>query len=1333
LDLSRVTVRVQGTGEGGADPVTLTLAERDGNVWSDTAVPAGSYTVEASNPGTLVGAAPVTVVAGQLAQVTVTLGASPKTARRFTVHFRFDSAFVEPCMRRVLEEVADEALVAFEEKLLVVGHTDESGSGAYNQSLSERRARSVFAMLTFGRSDADRARAIEEWEALRRDRSGSGATINDAWGVREYQHMLQDLRFYPGAVDGVRGPLTRDAVRAYRCSKGLPDGDDVDDATWTELIIDYLDRSRRSTVLDSRLFPNCDGEVLKWLGCGEQDPILQGRRVWRPNRRTELLLVNDESLPCQVPEPVTFALPQPGAVATRWCLGPGDPDDRCCFAVPAATTCAGADPRLWCRQRAREGTITVTGTIRREMPDGTLEPVPGQRFVLLDPDGRFWADEGGDGEGQPARTARQPQRPDDPPAGSFEFPELPPGFYHLEVITPPNAPVLVKLGATLDEVADGEIRGNSVCKLLTEDDSNLDVIIVNAPVLREIRLPVAVHLMTALEGDEIRRCTRPAGEVVQTTSRTRGEVQEALREANRIWRQARVRFELTDMVRATYAHSQAGRCEVDRDEFNLLLDRCAYSNVVNVLFFGDLEGESRAGFGLSFEDGVASGRSGCAVTDRIQSPGPGAPHDERLTPEQLAESLAHVLGLYLDLDPLDPTPDHAGRLMLRASGPAGGDRELVTSEVERARSSRAASPPCVPLSLSVTGATRMGGSLSDRFLAVRSAGEVVVEAVLPTRLLAPGAGTLTLNGQPVQRLVIDRAAPATTEVTAVYTPASGGEPMSARVIVHVTSFELEVEGARESAPGSGRFVTFDDPTDLVRITAELSHRPFCIPDDLIDWTRGLPSANPQLRLVRKEGPREVEVSATVTEATRSVTIAVTRFALRVEGAGVRRVAPDSNEFAAVRGDGFVTVIAEVDPLPDPLPPDFLTWQGGQEVPGAPLRRRVRRQEIDQTPVRATIAGTTREVVITVFEVVLTRHAAPLGDAVDRVQIEGIVNAALGDVHRGNLLPFQRASLFRARASVPGRPAGVQVVIASLISERFGGGNIEPPMDIALRRTAANSDHFLSLPILAVSQAIDRTDITLPSPPDLEVARAQAGGRIRLDASNAFQLGGLGVDTVRVRGRVVHLFVQSFADSGINAQTIRDHIARANRIWAQAGVEIKERVRGGNPDGVRAGVPTPAGLTVLDTLAFPSPLTDDERRLLGILPGGPTRSDTANDLNIYYVQSFINPETGTVPGATGRAYAAESYTEIDEPDETGIAISGSSGPSGELFAHEIGHHLLREWPGSEHQDLASPPQDWPPNDNVMRASVGAGSENVHPTQVQNIADHTEDHPHVLQLE
>lgn len=59
------------------------------------------------------------------------------------VSFDFDSATVKPTFKPTLDKVAD--IVSRYEKtdMVVIGHTDSTGSASYNQTLSENRARSV--------------------------------------------------------------------------------------------------------------------------------------------------------------------------------------------------------------------------------------------------------------------------------------------------------------------------------------------------------------------------------------------------------------------------------------------------------------------------------------------------------------------------------------------------------------------------------------------------------------------------------------------------------------------------------------------------------------------------------------------------------------------------------------------------------------------------------------------------------------------------------------------------------------------------------------------------------------------------------------------------------------------------------------------------------------------------------------------------------------------------------------------------------------------------------------------------------------------------------------
>lgn len=227
-DVSTATVNLEGTQDDGTQ-LSRTLSNRTNNVWNDDAVPLGSYTVKATLTGSpaMVGTADAKINEGQTTQVSITLQPGALLATEFVVHFRFDKAFVEPCMREVLRQVVDHAAAHPDQKLVVAGHTDlvgspkdPSGPDPYNQSLSERRARAVYAFLTFGR---DKDNALAEWTALRQKQTGQPKTLADNWGTQQYQHMPQDLGFYPGNVEGLEGKLTQDqAVTAAACHILLP-------------------------------------------------------------------------------------------------------------------------------------------------------------------------------------------------------------------------------------------------------------------------------------------------------------------------------------------------------------------------------------------------------------------------------------------------------------------------------------------------------------------------------------------------------------------------------------------------------------------------------------------------------------------------------------------------------------------------------------------------------------------------------------------------------------------------------------------------------------------------------------------------------------------------------------------------------------------------------------------------------------------------------------------------------------------------------------------------------------------------------------------------------
>lgn len=490
FDFSRVTVTVKGTTAEGED-LDRTLSNRNNNIWTEEDFPPGNYTAEAvvtSSPQ-MRDSKSVEVRAGETANVTLVLRQGVTVAKTFMIHFRFDSAFVEPCMMHVLKQVAEFSSANSSDKFLVVGHTDLSGSTAYNQSLSERRARSSFSALRFGN---DNQAAVDEWNAIRRTRS-SGVSLGDSWGTREYQQMLQDLGFYKGAIDGQHGPGTDAAVKEFQTANTLtPDGN-VGDGTWPVLIRHYLAQYNLS-VADDRLLPNCSGESLKWLGCSELDPVRNTPNAWRPNRRSEFFFVQDTSLPADVPEPVTFNLPAPGAVNNGWCLNPGNVTSRCCFVEPhlqpRMETCS-PNRSPWVRQPAEpQPVFAVKGSIH--FSDGT--PYNGD-YVLIAPDGEFM-----DGE-VPVSTGSQragtPFKGTTAADGSFSYASdntkhKRPGIFTLEV---DGDFVVRNRDASLTEA-----KGPITCKRLASDTDSFDVIVVPqalANIIPSITAPSAVVVKKA--------------------------------------------------------------------------------------------------------------------------------------------------------------------------------------------------------------------------------------------------------------------------------------------------------------------------------------------------------------------------------------------------------------------------------------------------------------------------------------------------------------------------------------------------------------------------------------------------------------------------------------------------------------------------------------------------------------------------------------------------------------------------------------------------------------------------------------------------------------------
>jgi N-acetyl-anhydromuramyl-L-alanine amidase AmpD len=182
-------------------------------------------------------------------------------------------------------------------RLVVIGHTDTSGSRSYNQTLSEDRAKNVHAVLTGDR---------DGWAAACQARH----RVEDWQRILEWVHEAHGWDCDPGGVDDVYGPMSQGARERFRARyndefggsltvRGPQREDDwraffdLYDVSLAQLLgvpVSELPGLRQRLTL---LSPPT-------LGCGEQWPK-EGRSVdnlrSEVNRRVELVFFDDGEIP----------------------------------------------------------------------------------------------------------------------------------------------------------------------------------------------------------------------------------------------------------------------------------------------------------------------------------------------------------------------------------------------------------------------------------------------------------------------------------------------------------------------------------------------------------------------------------------------------------------------------------------------------------------------------------------------------------------------------------------------------------------------------------------------------------------------------------------------------------------------------------------------------------------------------------------------------------------------------------------------------------------------------------------------------------------------------
>ncbi|HLL23523.1 MAG TPA: carboxypeptidase regulatory-like domain-containing protein [Kofleriaceae bacterium] len=154
-------------------------------------------------------------------------------------------------------------------RVLIVGHADRQGDAAYNEHLSEERARAIAAFLTD---------AVDAWM-----RHYQGTPHSARWGTREDQHMLSALGYYAGAITDTPTAESSAALAAYQGEHGLAATGTANEATRRALVTEYMGQ-------DGTSLP--PGTPIVTHGCGENHPEVataDGAAEQR-NRRVEMFL-----------------------------------------------------------------------------------------------------------------------------------------------------------------------------------------------------------------------------------------------------------------------------------------------------------------------------------------------------------------------------------------------------------------------------------------------------------------------------------------------------------------------------------------------------------------------------------------------------------------------------------------------------------------------------------------------------------------------------------------------------------------------------------------------------------------------------------------------------------------------------------------------------------------------------------------------------------------------------------------------------------------------------------------------------------------------------------
>ncbi|MBN2037193.1 MAG: peptidoglycan-binding protein [Chitinispirillaceae bacterium] len=222
--------------------------------------------------------------------VTVDMRAAVWCIRMYGFYFETEKCFLLPAAMKGIKKIKTQYDTCPGYAILIVGHADTRGGDSYNSTLSLERADSIHAYLQ------DTVEAWLDWY-------GAAKSASKRWGTREDQYMLSRVPengpgYYTGTVDGIAGPATAKAARAFQEDSGLKVDGIIGPQTRRALIREYMGLDNTSLPAGSPVTTHGCGEFFPEVPASADAAFTAGEEKRQSkNRRVEIFFFRDGIVP----------------------------------------------------------------------------------------------------------------------------------------------------------------------------------------------------------------------------------------------------------------------------------------------------------------------------------------------------------------------------------------------------------------------------------------------------------------------------------------------------------------------------------------------------------------------------------------------------------------------------------------------------------------------------------------------------------------------------------------------------------------------------------------------------------------------------------------------------------------------------------------------------------------------------------------------------------------------------------------------------------------------------------------------------------------------------